>query len=182
MSDSPLHKAPLGLMDLLALRTQGQNPILFGDRVTPMLDVLDFYTADAIRQTSNATAGEVAAASLTLTVDPAFVWLVRNITARFDYVALSNSADDQWRFSLQYLPAGSAGLQFMLDWDVLNLPVTALALPLGAGLTYSNLLSKTFDRPFLMRPGTIIQCSASSVMSAGSYSMGLRAEFIPLRI
>jgi len=169
-------------MDVLALRTQGQNPTAFGDTVLPFLDVQQFYLADQIRNTSNASAGEVAASSVTLQVDTNAIWLLRNLTARWDYVALSNTVDDQWRFSLQYLPSGSGGTQFMLDWDELNQPVTALGLPLGAGLTYSKALHRTFETPFLLRPGTILQASASSAMTAGSYSSSIRAEFIALRI
>lgn len=180
--DSPLQKAPLGLLDILTLRTQGQMPTLFGDKVTPVLDVLDYYVADQIRQTSNASAGEVAASSVTLQVDTNAIWLLRSITARWDYAVLSNSADEQWRWSLQYLPAGSGGLQLMFGWKVLNLPVTALALPLGAAATFSESIHVHFERPFLLRPGTILQASASSAMSAGSYSSSIRAEFIPLRI
>lgn len=180
--DSPLQKAPLALMDVLSLRTQGQNPTLFGDRVTPILDVLDYYTADNVRNTSNASAGEVAASSVTLQVDNNAVWLLRNLTARWDYTVLANSADEQWRWSMQYLPSGSGGSQFILDWYQLPLPVTALALPLGAAATYSQILHRTFEKPLLLRPGTILQASASSAMTAGSYSASIRAEFIALRI
>lgn len=41
----PLHKAPQGLLELFRLRTLGAAPPMFGDVVTPVIDVGEFYAA-----------------------------------------------------------------------------------------------------------------------------------------
>jgi len=56
VANSPLHKAPLGLLELLALKTLGQQPSAFGDTVQPSLDVLELYAATTQTNTAE-TAG-----------------------------------------------------------------------------------------------------------------------------
>lgn len=56
----PLHKSPRGLLELLRLRTLGQQPHLFGETVTPVTDVTEFYAADL----KGAIAGTAVAGSL----------------------------------------------------------------------------------------------------------------------
>ncbi|HET8777485.1 MAG TPA: hypothetical protein VFN76_07475 [Candidatus Limnocylindria bacterium] len=43
-----LQKAPLGLLGLLELKTQGENPNEFSDTVSPVIEASDFYAAPAL--------------------------------------------------------------------------------------------------------------------------------------
>lgn len=39
-------RVPVGLLDFLGLKTQGNNPAILSDTVAPILDLSDFYLAD----------------------------------------------------------------------------------------------------------------------------------------
>lgn len=57
MADSPLHKAPAGLLELFNLKVLGQQPNLFGELVSPVVDVRDFYGQNIL--IASGTGGEV---------------------------------------------------------------------------------------------------------------------------
>lgn len=68
----PLHKSPLGLLDLFRLRTLGNNPPQFGEAVTPVVEVAEFYAAENKLASSASPAvggigGSGATSTLTLT-------------------------------------------------------------------------------------------------------------------
>lgn len=44
----PLHKAPLGLLELFNLKVLGKQPVDFGEIVQPTIDVRDFYGANLL--------------------------------------------------------------------------------------------------------------------------------------
>jgi hypothetical protein len=52
----PLHKFPLGLLEVFRLRTSGGQPTHFGEAVQPVSDVTDFYASDLL-QVFNASSG-----------------------------------------------------------------------------------------------------------------------------
>lgn len=52
MSESPLQKAPRGLLELLRLKTLGEQPNAFDRTVSPSIDITDFYAND-VQQTFN---------------------------------------------------------------------------------------------------------------------------------
>lgn len=57
--NSPLHKAPLGLIEIFNLKTLGRQPDLFSDTVAPTIDTRDFYSAGLLL--ASGTGGEVGA-------------------------------------------------------------------------------------------------------------------------
>lgn len=175
----PLQKPPLGLLGALNLKVLGRNPDEFANALQSVYQVNDLYDADLIGQATNTSAGEVAAASINLAVDSAHLWLVRNVSARITYTALSNSAAAQWRHTLQYIP-GSGGAQFYLDTSVIE--TATIGLPIGAADSFSVFLKRTFERPFLMKPGWFFELSSSTVLTAGSYTLDLRCDVIAIPI
>jgi len=57
----PLHKVPLGLLELLRARTLGRAPDIFSNTVTPIVDATDFYAGDLLRSSTSApTVGALA--------------------------------------------------------------------------------------------------------------------------
>jgi hypothetical protein len=62
----PLHKATVGLLELMRLRTLGANPNLFSDQVQPVLETHEHYASDILRGLG---AGSVAGAMANLTND-----------------------------------------------------------------------------------------------------------------
>ena len=48
--DSPLHKAPQGILGAFALKTLGQNPDVFGGTIRPGVDVFDHYLFDELQR------------------------------------------------------------------------------------------------------------------------------------
>lgn len=54
MAQSPLVKAPKGLLETFRLRYLGVNPGAFGDTVQPTVDVSDFYASDLLLNSSSA--------------------------------------------------------------------------------------------------------------------------------
>lgn len=56
----PLHKTPVGLLELFRLRTLGAAPNLFGEQVTPVVDVTDMYGLDLLANVfENGPAGAI---------------------------------------------------------------------------------------------------------------------------
>jgi len=174
-----LQKAPIGLLGAFDLKNQGQNPNEFSETVVPTFDASTLYLGRRVEESSNTSTGEVAAASVQLDVDDKHLWLMRAASARFNFTALSNSADEQWRFTLQYINR-LGGAQFYLATETVL--VSTLALPLGAAATVSIFLHKLFERPFLLLPGASVQASCSATMSAGSYSIDLRVDTFPVEV
>lgn len=171
--------APRGLLGFFGLKTEGQNPNEFSDTIVPVVDVTDFYGARRIEEATNSSTGEVAAASIQINVDARHQWWVRAVSARFDFTVLANSADEQWRFTLQYVNK-VGGAQFYLDTETVL--TSTLALPLGAAATYSVFLKAAFEKPILLPSGGFVQASCSATMSAGSYAIGLRVDTYPIEI
>lgn len=65
----PLHKAPVGLLELFRLRTLGSNPPEFAGVVQPTVDVAEFYSADLkLFSGVTATTGALAGLSSVLTL------------------------------------------------------------------------------------------------------------------
>lgn len=174
-----LQKAPLGLSGALDLKVLGFNPDKLEDALRGVLELRDLYTADLIAQASNTSAGEVTANSILLAVDQGHLWLVRNVSARITFATASNLTSQQLRFTLQYIPDAS-GRQFYLDTLVVE--KSTLVMPVAAGDSISFYLSRTFETPFLMKPGWKFQLSSSTALSAGSYDLDLRADVIALQI
>jgi ethanolamine utilization protein EutQ (cupin superfamily) len=144
-----------------------------------MVDVQKFYLANLISQTSNSSSGEVTGASVAVTTEPNTAWLVRNVTARFDYVATFNSTDNQHRLSIQYLQSTNATLSHILAFDQFLLAAFGT---LALAATYSRILTFTPSEPYWIPSGSVIQCSSSSNATAGSYNISLRVDLaaIPL--
>lgn len=80
MADSPLQKAPLGLLGAFALKVLGVNPDFFGRTVVPIADVYDQYLATTelqIKQGSAVAAiGSGSEFPATFTVPAGKVWRV----------------------------------------------------------------------------------------------------------
>jgi len=79
VADSPLQKAPSGLLGLFDLKTQGYNPNLFGDRVTPVVDVRAFYGVNNLDVLSTSSAGSATASTLVFTVPDLRIYRVLGI-------------------------------------------------------------------------------------------------------
>jgi hypothetical protein len=71
--NSPLQKSPQGLLESFALKTLGEAPKQFGEVVSPVVDVLDFYTTELMfsAQSPSTTVGafnQTISATLSLTM------------------------------------------------------------------------------------------------------------------
>lgn len=80
--DRRLQTAPIGLLGQFNMKVEGQNPDLFGGRVTPVVDVADNYLLD--RSTIIGASGTIAigAATTTATLQPAspgLLWRVQSL-------------------------------------------------------------------------------------------------------
>lgn len=90
MPDSPLQKAPTGLLGALNLKTQGRYPQLFGETLVPVLELTDFYlhpnrTALTFAAALTVGPGQVG----TLVVPDGQAWSVKGIS-----VVLARAAGD----------------------------------------------------------------------------------------
>ncbi|HET7299009.1 MAG TPA: hypothetical protein VFI89_09850 [Burkholderiales bacterium] len=128
-----------------------------------------------IGDATNASAGNIAPNNIGLEVDPQHMWLTRSVFAKFDFDALSASADEQWVFTLEYRPV-AGGTQFYLETQTVL--TSTLALPLGAAATYSVILHRTFERPFLLKPGAFVSAGCNATLTAGSYLITLGVDVI----
>jgi hypothetical protein len=174
-----LQKAPLGLLGALNLKVGGDNPDGFSKCLQATFDATQLYTAEFVNQAINASVGEVAGSSLTIDVDSAHAWLMRAVSARWDFQPTFTTTVQQTRFSLQYIPSknstGAPGAQFYFATTTHSVADFG-TLPLGAGITYSVFLHAHFPQPFLLLPGSTLQMSTNSVATAGTYNTAIRAD------
>lgn len=95
MADSPLQKYPFGLLGALDLKSTGDAPSVFGDRVQPTLDTLPFYgvrNAQWLRTTgAPATVGPFAQTGPA----PTTYWWVQAISVRAVLDAADGGVDSQ---------------------------------------------------------------------------------------
>lgn len=77
MSDSPLTKPPFGILGALDLKTQGKQPTLFGERVTPVFEMRDHYVPLEILEKSQTITNPALAAADTFDVPNGELWIVR---------------------------------------------------------------------------------------------------------
>lgn len=100
----PLHKAPVGLLELYRLRTQGAAPPMFGDQVTPTADTRGMYGADLQTvDTQNAT-GAINAGGLA--VGRVFQFPGRLLVTS-GAIIVGAAAGTQIQIFLQYRPQAS---------------------------------------------------------------------------
>jgi len=77
VADSPLQKAPSGLLGAFDLKTLGQQPTKFGELVQPSVEVIDMYVPLTIAEkTLNVTNPDIEVAD-TFDVPNGELWLVR---------------------------------------------------------------------------------------------------------
>lgn len=104
---SPLQKAPRGLLELLRLRTQGEQPTRFSDTLQPSIEAGAFYAADLLFSTQGGT--EVGAINSN-----------NGLTAQ-----ASPQQDPQWLVALGgALTLGAVPGTFFEWWIQINLPAS----------------------------------------------------------
>jgi hypothetical protein len=76
VTDSPLQKAPLGLLGALDLKTLGVNPDVFAGSVLPVVDAWEHYLADQLLvTTASSTIGiGTSGASVSPSVPVGYMW------------------------------------------------------------------------------------------------------------
>lgn len=80
-----IQRVPQGLLSLLGVKGTGQNPRLFGDVVSPTLELLPFLIAPTLTAAETITAAVAAAGSgATVTVPAREAWVLVAISARLD--------------------------------------------------------------------------------------------------
>ena len=90
MADSPLQKAPLGLLGALDLKTLGDNPSRFQGTVFPMIDAQEYYLApnlDIVTATGNA---QTSGTEVSYTVPNGYAYRLKAINAG---IQLNNVGD-----------------------------------------------------------------------------------------
>lgn len=113
---SPLHKTPLGLLELFRLKTLGRAPEVFGDTVLPVMPSREAYAAAEMQTASSASWGPGAINGVggqgTLVTVASFMWI--------------------WGVSGQITLGAAPGT--FITWEVgLNVPGTAQEWIFGCG-------------------------------------------------
>lgn len=162
MADSPLQKYPLGLLELLAAKVNGQTPTLFAERLQPTVDLTEFYGADLV--ITGITQGAAAAFPLALT-------RVSEVTQRFHglaaEVAVGAAAGTYLSIRLFVsVPNGSPNL---------CVAQTVITVPNGlvAGVAYNA--SFWFPTPLILPAGTGFIAYAQSDAAGVDHVMALRS-------
>jgi hypothetical protein len=150
-----LQKVPVGLLEAFNLKTQGQNPTLFGDTVYPFADVLEFYLQNRQFIASNSAGPAVFPQSIvqTLASGPnrlrgvaAFVTLTGAGPANAVYQAMISLT----------LPSSPGVSQVIADR---NYQAPAAGFPAGFRLAVGGLLEQAYLLPL---GGTIVATFLSS--------------------
>ena len=143
--DRKLQTAPIGLLGALNMKVGGENPDLFGGRVTPSVDVLDNYLLDkeAVQGASVALAIGATNGVVPLAAPAGFIWRVLATSA----ILVVNAADVaiNANVSIEVLPAGSPAA-----CQVSNQPFVGLQLTQRHHGWYA-------DRALLLPPGWSMQ-------------------------
>lgn len=138
---SPLQKAPLALLELLRLRTLGDQPTAFSDTVSPVVDATEQYGADQIRTAATSGAASAVNASATSIVGTATRYL--GIGASFTVGAAAGTF---------------LNLQLFIVWQqgaaACPLFPTFEPVRLGAGRTYY--IGGLLQKPLVLPAGTQI--------------------------
>lgn len=168
MADSPLQKAPYGLLGAFDLKTRGEQPSRFFDGVQPTTDVTDFYVAPNSMVYSNTQAVVAPAASAQVELNPLTprtVWRIRAIGAQINL----NAADATARRVIN-LEIGDGSS------PILRVPVILGQELNPSGLAYDSARAGIlFHRPFFLPPGWRITTSGVlGAAPANNWSLVLR--------
>lgn len=127
----PLQKSPLGLLGAFDLKTLGSNPSAFGEVVTPVAEVLPFYTVTRrISYTSATTDADVFATQETITVPDGKVWRLLSATAVLNVPAAATLVSPVISFVLGFQPLVNTNINVL---DSIYLPLAPGAIPAGGG-------------------------------------------------
>lgn len=138
---SPLHKVPLGLLELLRLKTLGRAPDQFSDTVLPTVEALESYAAPELETTSGtAQVGGMVSHSSTITVGTfRWIWGVAGVLT----MGAAPGTFVQWEVGFQ--TPGNAQ-PFVFGQGELRPIAAAAVIRFGAAL----------PRPMVLRAGTAI--------------------------
>lgn len=103
--DSPLHKSPIGFLELLRLRTLGRAPELVADTIRPTIDSTSFYGCD-LQEVDSFNNG---AAAYPITVTRQGLIAARTFSSSMT-VAVGAAAGTFLRMRLGYRPNPGAAL------------------------------------------------------------------------
>lgn len=91
-----INRFPQGLLGLLDLKTQGVNPSLLGEIVTPVLELSNFYALNSRASNSQSSTltglGVTAGAYANLVVPQGELWVLYNLTAHLAAAPLGAAA------------------------------------------------------------------------------------------
>lgn len=144
MADSKLQTAPLGLLGAFQLKTLGDNPTLFGDRLQPVIEAMGFYGL-ASRSFQLATGNLTNPGdTLTLTVPARQIWRVLCVSGRAVIGALDVN--------------GFVGFVGTRPTSDVNQSLVAIAenqvvQPAAGATTIHCAVSSGFGEPFFLGPG-----------------------------
>ena len=133
----PLHKSPVGLLDLLKLRTLGRNPEWLNEVVGPILDATNFYGADL--QVVASDSGGAGAMSRSVSGTAA---RPGRLLAMSGQVTVGAAAGTQIRLLVSYTP-GPSFSAVILATEVITAPV--------AGAVYA--VAAVLPSPIVFAPG-----------------------------
>lgn len=168
---SPLHKVGYGLLALFNLKTLGRNPDAWSDELRPVADVTDHYSLDltqVVNQTANVS---VRGTGPSLTVPNGFVWRVRHAGV---YITLTGAMT----------MADGVALSIWANTGGFASPMTQFESPIvsvGAGRTAGVAASIYFDRPLMLRPGSVVSGQLDRDLS-GAMPLLLRLIIEPLQV
>lgn len=158
-----INNIPSGLLSLLQLKEQGQNPNELGNLVVPTLDLLPFYMAtlqtDQV-QVSAAINAVGAVLDTTLVVPPNEVWLV----SHYSVIALMGAAQT---ITVQPL------FRPLVVNQALGPAVAVAANQQGIAITQTL--------PFIARQGSAFGCNVQAI-TGGPLTVSFAVTFIRLRI
>lgn len=160
---SRIQRIPRGLLAFLDMVGTGQNPVVFGDAVAPVVDIRDFYLSETILSQEATGTAQNAGDTITLSVPANTTWIVRAIQA-----TLNVNAGEIARISIAVRPAGLNSIGLVTS-DLSTTPAglaidrKRLGIWLGAGL--------------ILRPGSAVSLRVDSSTLAAARSANVGALF-----
>lgn len=156
----PLHKAPLGLLEIFRLRTLGRNPDEFGSQVIPVTDVTDNYGLDLLSGVAENAAAGVVSQFLTSVVSAN----ARRYIAVSGNITIGAAAGTYLTMGIGYQLPNSPNF-FYLNTTTIT-PVIGGVYRIAAGIS-----------PLLLPPGHAVFFSTNGNAAGADHLLELRYSF-----
>lgn len=102
-----VNRIPNGFLDLLGVLSLGKNPPAFADQIAPVVDLVDFYSAQTLSGHNHVLNHAAVGDNVEVFVPEGETWFLKGVSIQALFTA--TTFQEQWRFGFQNPPRSSTG-------------------------------------------------------------------------